>query len=404
MTTFVPPVDQTAPGLETRAPDGAFASQRTLFLGVAAVGLIASAVGWMTDSKQFYFSYLVAYVFVMGLCLGSMGFVLIQHLTRAGWSVVVRRVAENMMGASWILIPLFIPIAIGFDTLYHHWVHPDPSDTVLAGKAGFLNPTFWFIRVGIYFVIWLGISTWFRKKSIEQDQTGDPAISLKMTRVAAPCMVLFALSLTFASIDWLMTLDPHWFSTMFGVYIFAGAFLSTMAILPLILMSMQRKGLLAKAVTTEHYHDLGKLLFAFVVFWAYVSFSQFMLIYFANLPEETLFYRHRYVGAWGDVGLLLCLAHFAIPFMFLMSRHLKRGRATLQIAAVLMLVMHWIDMHWLVMPTHHAETMHLSWIDFVTVIGTVGLLMTVFYRNMASAPLLPERDPRLAESLKFNNA
>ena len=157
------------------------------------------------------------------------------------------------------------------------------------------------------------------------------------------------------------------------------------------------------SVTTEHYHDIGKLLFAFMVFWTYVAFSQYMLIYYANLPEETLFFRHRYVGTWGDIGLALCLAHFAIPFAFLMSRHMKRGRTTLAFAAVLMLVMHFIDMHWLVMPTHHTESMHLSWIDFVTVIGLFGLLMTVFYGNMGRTPLVPERDPRLKESLHFHN-
>ena len=298
---------------------------------------------------------------------------------------------------------LFIPLAIGAPDLYHHWWHAPAEDAVIAGKSGYLNPTFFYVRAVLYFVIWIGIATWFRRASIRQDETGDPAITLRMARVAAPCMFLFALSLTFAAVDWLMSLDPHWFSTIWGVYYFAGSFMCFMAVLALLLLWLQRGGHLAKAVTTEHYHDVGKLMFAFVVFWTYIAFSQYMLIWYANLPEETMWYQHHLAGNWESMGEFLMLGHFGIPFVFLMSRHIKRRKATLALAAVFLVTMHWIDMYWVVMPMHSHHGIHFSLLDLTATLGGLGVLLAVVLRNIQGSPLLPERDPRLAESLHFVN-
>ncbi|MEM7199910.1 MAG: hypothetical protein AAF628_06575 [Planctomycetota bacterium] len=412
MTTsaVAPPVETIAPGLQTRAPDGALGGARTILLGLGVVALGASAVGWFTDQKQFYFSWLVSFMFVLSLALGAMFFVLIQHLTRAGWSVVVRRVAENMMGAMPLMVLLFVPIGIGFATLYEHWVHAEhinPGeagfDEILYGKRKYLNTPFFFVRVVLYFVIWLGITAWFRGQSLKQDQSGDPAITQRMARVGAPCMFLFAVSLTFAAVDWMMSLDPHWFSTIWGVYYFAGSFMALNASLALLLLWMRGRGLLTAAVSTEHYHDVGKLMFAFVVFWTYIAFSQYMLIWYANLPEETWWYQHHLEGSWGAVGEWLMLGHFGIPFVFLMSRHIKRSRFTLGMGAVFLLGMHWIDLHWIVMPTLHREGLHLSWLDFSTLIGMVALFFWMVLGHLQRHPLIPERDPRLPESLHFVN-
>ncbi len=411
-TATVPPIETTAPGLVTRVPAGALASAQKLRLGIGAVALGASLIGLFLGAdarKQFYFSYLVAFMFALSIALGATAFVLIQHLTRAGWSVVVRRIAENVMGTLPWFVPLFVPIAIGYHDLWHHWVDADldPAspgyDAILAGKSAWLNVPFFFIRAAIYFAVWSFIATWFRNRSLEQDRTGDPALTLRMARVAAPMMLLFALATTFAAFDWLMSLDPHWFSTIWGVYFFAGGFLSFMAVLGILCMYLQSKGLLRGAVTREHYHDIGKLLFAFVVFWTYIAFSQFMLIWYANLPEETIFYRHRMHGSWLTVSQILAIGHFAIPFGFLMSRHIKRNTTTLAVAAGYMLVMHAIDLHWIVMPTLHAHGLHLSWLDFTTLLGVFALFLVLVLRNIQSTPLVPERDPRLAESLHFRN-
>ena len=415
MTTSatVPPVESVAPGLKTHVEPGGLAGAQKGLLGVGLIALGASLIPWFGGEEakhQFYFSYLVSYLFVLSIVLGSMFFVLVQHLSRAGWSVVVRRVAENVMGTMPFMAVLFLPIVIGYQDIYHHWVHAshinpgEPGfDPVLYHKRGYLNETFFLIRIGLFFAIWIGIATFFRKTSLKQDESGDPALTLRMARVAAPCMVLFALSVTFAAIDWMMSLDPHWFSTMWGVYFFAGCFLSAMALMALTLMWFRGKGLLSDAVTTEHFHDVGKFIFAFVVFWTYAAFSQYMLIWYANIPEETWWYHHHLEGNWGSIGEFLMIGHFFIPFAFLMSRHVKRARATLAIGAVFLLVMHWIDLHWIVMPSLHHHGMHLSWVDFSSLIGLFAIMFGLFLGNMRKAPILPVRDPRLAESLKFTN-
>jgi len=407
MTTSatVPPVESVAPGLKTRTDPGTFAGAQKALLGVGVLALAASFMSLLGEEarKQFFFSYLVSYLFVLSVILGSMFFVLVQHLSRAGWSVVVRRVAENMMGTMPIMVPLFLPIAFGYHTLYHHWVDAEPDDTVLAGKSSYLNVTFFFVRAALYFAIWIGIALYFRRTSLRQDENGDPALTLRMARVAAPCMLLFALSLTFAAVDWVMALSPHWFSTMWGVYFFAGCYVGWMATLGLTLMWMNRRGCLADAVTTEHYHDVGKLLFAFVVFWTYTAFSQFMLIWYANLPEETSWYHHHLHGSWNGIGETMMVGHFGIPFVFLMSRHVKRARGTLAVAACFMLVMHWLDLHWNVMPHLHHDGISPSWVDFTTPIGLACLVLCLFVSQVRRTPLLPLRDPRLKESLQFVN-
>jgi hypothetical protein len=262
---------------------------------------------------------------------------------------------------------------------------------------------FFFVRAALYFAIWVAIATWFRRTSLRQDENGDPALTLRMARVAAPCMLLFSLSITFAAVDWMMALDPHWFSTIFGVYYFAGTFLASMSLLALVLLWMRGKGVLADAVNTEHYHDVGKLMFAFVVFWTYIAFSQYMLIWYANLPEETMWYQHHLAGSWSAIGDLLIVGHFCVPFAFLLSRHIKRARGTLAVAAAFLLFIHWVDMHWIVMPTHHHHGMHLSWLDLATLVGVLATFLGVFVGSMQRAPLLPLRDPRLRESLDFMN-
>ncbi|MBK8980572.1 MAG: hypothetical protein IPM29_32110 [Planctomycetes bacterium] len=422
-----PPIDELAPGLVTRAREGDLSGSMRILIGLGVLGLGASLIGVLAGEEvrgQALFSYLVAYMFTLGIALGSLFFVMLQHITRAGWSVVVRRIAENMMALLWPWIPiLFLPLAIGYHDVWHHWAAAvtDPTaagyDHLLAGKASYLNAEFFLVRAAIYFAVWALLSRFFRNSSLAQDQNGDPGLSMRMARRASIGLLLFALSVTFAAFDWIMSLDPHWYSTIFGIVYFAGGVMAFFATLALLAMWIQRRGYLRNAISQEHYHDVGKLLFAFMVFWTYVSFSQYMLIWYANIPEETVWYAHRanthwdhgVTVPWGYVGATLAIGHFMVPFAFLMSRHMKRNRLTLAIAAVFLLVMHWFDMQYLIMPNlesadhvHH-HGMSLSWLDATTMVGMVALFLGLTVRNIASTPLIPERDPRLAESLRFHN-
>ncbi|MCC6782489.1 MAG: hypothetical protein IT457_06575 [Planctomycetes bacterium] len=408
-TTIAPTIEQVAPGVTTRVKAGDLQVPQKGLLALGALALVATLAGMFLsegESKRHAFhAYLVAYMFTLSLGLGSLFFVMVQQITRAGWSVVVRRTTENFMAVlfPWMAI-LFVPIALGIHELYE-WTHEDvvAKDELLTGKSGYLNPTFFFVRAVVYFVVWGGLATFFRRTSLKQDQTGDATLSLKMARVAAPGLLLFALTVTAAAIDWMMSLAPHWFSTMFGLIYFGGSVMTTMAMLIVVFSWLRTKGYLGQVITQEHYHDLGKLLFAFMVFWAYTSFSQYMLIWYANLPEETEWYQHRTHGGWQPIFVTLAIGHFLLPFGMLMSRNVKRHRLGLVVGAVLLIAMHWLDMQFQIMPGLHEHGMHVSWIDATALIGVLGLFLGLALKNVISAPLIPERDPRLAESLHFHN-
>lgn len=422
-----PSLQQIAPNLASRVKAGDLATAQ---MGLLAVGLALIGASWGKSlyygDHHFYFSYLVGYMGVLGICLCALFFTMLQHITRAGWSVTTRRLAENTMAAMPFMLLLFVPVVVGFEHLYHHWVHADPTDEVLAGKAAWLNSTFFFVRVAIYFVIWIGLAMFFRSASLKQDESGDPAISLRLARVAAPGILLFAFSITFAAFDWIMSLDPHWFSTIFGITYFAGAFMAFLAFTILMAKWLGTRGYLKEAINVEHYHDLGKLMFTFMVFWTYTNFSQYMLIWYANLPEETAWFAHRATDGWGAIGTILILGHFLIPFVFLLSRHVKRNSVTLSVGAIFLLIIHCIDMQYLILPSaghgHEAageghahapaegfsaqvgQYLHnVHWTDFACFIGLLSILAGLVVMNVRKTNLVPLRDPRLAESLHFEN-
>jgi hypothetical protein len=371
--------------------------------GIGILGLGASFALAPADPKQFYFSYMVAFMYFLALGLGCLFFVLIQFAARAGWSVIVRRIAELFMATLPVFAVLFIPIAFGMHDLFH-WTHEDvvANDKILAGKAGYLNTSFFFVRAAIYLLGWAGLALWYYRTSTRQDETGDHELTRKMQARSAPAIAFFALSVTFAAIDWIMSLDPHWYSTMFGVYYFAGAIVSAFSLLALFAILLQRSGLLGDGFTTEHLHDLGKLCFAFTVFWAYIAFSQYMLIWYANIPEETLWYEHRWTEGWKPWTVLLAVGHFAVPFFYLMPRTIKRIPAALAVGAVWTLFMEFVDLHFLIMPVHH-HGLHLTAVDFTTMIGVGGIFFAVFGWLLQRHATVPLKDPRLTESLAFEN-
>ena len=373
-------------------------------LGVGALALAVSLVLRTGDAKQFAFSWLVAFLFFLSLALGALFFVLIHFATQAGWGIVVRRLAENTMGTLPLFALLFVPVTLGMGELFP-WIHgiAEGKDHVLVGKAPYLNTSFFVGRAVFYFACWSAIALYYMRRSREQDATGSLAISVTLRRFSGPAIIVLALTQTFAAVDWIMSLNPYWYSTIFGVYWFAGSFVSFFAFLTLVVLALRRAGLMADVVGTEHFHDLGKLMFAFTVFWAYIGFSQYFLIWYGNIPEETIFFRQRAIGSWSSVSLLLAAAHFIVPFFFFMPRTVKRNPGLLAIGATWLILMHGVDLYWLVMPGVHPAGVSLGLLDVTTFLAVGGFFFSAVSFLMLGSPLVPVGDPRLPESLSFEN-
>jgi len=358
-----------------------------------------------------YHSYLVSFSFFLCITLGALFFVIIHHLTRAGWSTSLRRLAEGVSRNTILMALLALPIVLpeGAESLYK-WMHPDVVDghvdELIAAKSGWwLDYDLFVGRIAIYFAVWIGLTTLFHRLSTRQDRTGDPALSRTMGKITPVAILLFAITATAASIDFLMSLDAHWFSTIFGVYFFAGCVLSFHSFLALLTIWLQKNGRLEKAVNQEHLHDVGKMIFAFTVFWAYIAFSQYMLYWYSNIPEETGWYlRRQQIFGWGAWGFFLLFGHFVVPFLYLLSRHVKRRRATLALGAAWMLVVHWCDMYYLVMPNlNHGLVFPFTMLDVTIFLAMGGVFLASTAWILGRSPLIALRDPKLPEALAFHN-
>lgn len=386
---------------------------------LAAIGLGGSFSMMGEHPQEFWYAYLTALAIFIAFGLGGLFFVIIQHVTRAGWSIVVRRLAENVMITLPALSLLALPVVfMGTHELYE-WTHLDvvAADTMLSAKQPYLNEGFFTQRMLAYFGVWTLLSVLFYRWSTSQDDATGEAITKKahsMRWLSAPGVALFAISMTFFAFDALMSLDPHWFSTMFGVYYFAGIAVTSHAMLALLSVALRKSGYLQGVVTEEHNHSLGKLMFGFTVFFAYIGFSQYFLIWYANIPEETRWFAYRINGDFLYLSGLLAIGRFVIPFFFLVSRVIKRNSNTLMLAAIWILLMEFIDMYWLVQPVlvnHHAQhaehaealQMHLGALDILTVVGVGGVFLAVFGWALARKALIPVNDPRTQESLEFED-
>jgi len=377
---------------------------------VGVIGLAVAAMGWASDSHQFYFSYLIGWAFCLSIAVGAYFFVIIQHLTKARWSVVIRRIPETLMWSFPLLAVLGIPVLLGMHDLYH-WTHHDlfdpmseTYDPVIAGKEGYLNTPFFLARVAFYFLIWTWISFKLYTLSIRQDNDPDPSIPKLQRKYSAIGLGLGAVITAFASFDILMSLDPHWFSTIFGIYFFAGSFMTIMAVMILVAFFAQKGGMLSTQIKVDHFQDLGKFMFAFTVFWAYIGFSQYMLIWYGNLPEETVFYRHRLEHGWETYSAILLLGHFVVPFMLLIGRWAKRFLPYLATLAVWMLVMQWFDMFWIIKPVFGADHASISLYDIAAWFGLAGVFTAAFVYRFNRHATVPQNDPRLHKSLSFTNS
>jgi hypothetical protein len=392
-----------------RVSGGWARSWSMLCLGIGLALTAAGAIGFVTGGEEavlrFKFAYLAAFMFTLSVGLGALFFVLIQHVTGAKWSIVLRRICEQLMMTLPLSALLFVPILFWMHDLFP-WSRPEvmAADATLQAKAAYLNVPFFMIRAGVYFFVWIGLALLLKGKSLRQDRTGDPRIKLSMSRWSAPGILLFALTITFASFDWLMSLSPHWYSTIYGVYYFSGAVIASLAAMVLLAAVVVRSGDVGEAITTEHFHDLGKLLFGFVIFWAYIAFSQLLLIWMANLPEETRWFYDRWEApGWRAMSYFLVFGHFVFPFFYLLPRTIKRFRPALILGSVWMLAVHYIDMHYLVMPAFSPEHVSLSFREPLLGIGMLLLTISYAFHRMPKSALVPLRDPALGKSMAFQN-
>ena len=416
---------------------------------LAVAGLVAAlalAAGTGRTMQAFLFAYLTAFAFFLSITLGALFFVLMQHLTAAGWSVGVRRIAEQIAALMPVLFALVIPIlfsvALQKGTLYR-WALPlsaatpeavkaaeagepgaeEPEtaegaaqlkpelDSITLQKRKWLNPWFFILRVIIYFSIWTAMALWYRRRSIEQDRTKDPEATRRMQVFSGFCMLVLGLTLTGAAGDVLMSLDPHWYSTMWGVYYFAGSALVYFAVAIVAVYLLQKAGYLRKSITIEHYHDLGKYLFGFTFFWGYIAFSQYMLLWYANIPEEIAWFsRHgattvrQDVNGWSWVIVAILFGQLLIPFAGLLSRYPKRWVGVLLFWALWVIAFHVLDTIWIVMPEYRGPMTPLMVAVLIAAfIGVGGVMLAALVRNLSSASLRPVADPRLPESLAFQN-
>lgn len=383
-------------------------------LGTGTALLMTGAV----EAKAFAHAYLVAVVYFITLSLGALFFVQVQHLTRAGWSVTVRRLAEIVAAGLPFMALFLIPVVLGVlkgRTDLYVWADAAhvAGDALLRKKAAYLNPTFFAVRFGVYITAWAVFSRFFLRGSRLQDHDGSLEHSYTMQWVAAPATAVFALSATFFAFDFIMALEPSFYSTVFGVYMFAGGFMASLCTVTLLAKYLQRNGVLATSITREHFHDLGKLTFGFVFFWGYIAFSQYMLIWYGNIPEETQWFLRRQTDNWLWVSTGLLVGHLLLPFPGLLSRHVKRSSFGLAFWACWLLGMHYLDLYWLIMPSaasipgpHDSFTMQPPKFGLLEVslwVGMAGAFLLHFALRAQKMPLRPLRDPRLAESLAFEN-
>lgn len=374
--------------------------QKPLF-AVGIVALIASFVGYFLDHDQFFFSYLTSFSFYSSIALAALFFVMLQHLTRSHWSVVLRRIPESISANISIWAIFIIPVLLGMHSLYH-WTHADAvaQDPVLQGKEPYLNSTFFIIRQIIYFAVWGFLGWRMHRKSVEMDKTGDWGLQTLLRRTSGPGIFIFTITLAFASFDWLMSLDPHWYSTIFGVYFFAMAFQSMFAVLILAVVFLWRKGLLKNTLQKSHLYDLGVQLFGFTVFYAYIAFSQFLLIYYASLPEETVWFLERFNGGYQYLAYFYLFGRFVIPFIVLLPKKTKSNPAIVSTIAGLILVSHLVELYWIVMPVLNHHGFHFSWMTIASFLGLGGIFLGLFFNTFSKEQMIPVNDPDIEESLR----
>jgi hypothetical protein len=387
------------PASSYRPPDGIAAVAWPAFL-VGSAALVLTAAGGLANPAQFFRSYLVAYLYWLSIPLGCSGIAMLHHLSRGAWGLMIRRVLEAAARTLPLTALLFAPLLFGLPSLYA-WARPGAAreDPTLAHQALYLNVPFFIARAALYFGLWCVFSALLDRMSRRQDETGDPRLSRRMQMISAPGLAIYCLAATFASIDWLMSLDTHWYSTIYGFYFVGGQAVSALAFVILVARYLAGRRPMSDVLRPVHFHDYGKLLLTFVVLWAYFAVSQLIIIWQGNLAGEITWYRGRLLGGWRFVSLVLALLHFALPFLLLLSRDLKRNAARLSGVALLLLLMRFVDLYWLAAPAFSPDRVALHWLDVAAPVALGGIWISLFARELGKRPLLPVNDPFLPEAL-----
>ncbi len=369
-------------------------------LGVGGVGALLTLLGAFVDPGRFFHAYLVAYVYWLGLGLGCLGVVMIYHLTGGGWGIAIRRLLEAGAGTLPYMAVLFLPLVFGLHHLYE-WTHTEAvvADPVLSKKVAYLNIPFFLARAVVYFGAWLALGHYLDRWSGEQDRTGDPALVVKLRKLSGGGIVLYAFTMTFAAFDWVMSLQPHWFSTIFGMLFIAGQGLGALAIVVVFASRLSVREDFGPVLAPTILNDVGNLLLAFVMIWAYLSFSQLLIIWSGNLPEEITYYLHRISGGWSVVATALAAFYFFLPFLVLLGRRNKRQLQRLALIAVGLLVARLIDVFFMIAPVFYKDRLQLHWLDIAAVAALGGIWLTLFAWRLERRPLLAPNDPELEPAL-----
>jgi len=373
--------------------------QRRLLVA-AGGGAVLSAIGLLLNSTQFLQSYLMAYMLWLGVTLGCLALGMVHQLSGGAWGVVLRRPIGAASRVLPVLTALFLPIALGMRRLYS-WTDAArvAGSELLQHKHLYLNIPFFLARAALYFAVWNLIAYYLNAWSLQQDRNPDPRIARRMQQLSGGGLVAYGITITFASFDWLMSLEPDWFSTMYGALIIGGQGLSSMAFLIVIVAWLSRRAPLDRIVVPAHFHDLGNLLLAFVMLWAYFSFSQYLIIWAGNLPLEISWYQHRVDTGWSIIGIGLIVFHFAVPFVLLLSRAMKRVTASIVKVAVLVLLVRVVDLFWLVAPAFHQQAVWVSWLDVALPLSLGALWLGCFFWQLRGRAILPVHDPEFDETL-----
>lgn len=370
--------------------------------GLFGLGLVIAVLAYFTDPTRAAYNNLIVLMFLTSIGLGSLFMIGIEYLMGAVWSVPFRRVME-VLAAVLIILPIVaIPVYLNMHDMYH-WTHHDvvAADKILKSKEPYLNMEFFTIRIAVFFLLWIAFYFMITSNSRKQDKTGDQALTTRNIRLSAIFMPVFAVTLTFASIDWLMSLEPHWFSTMYGVYYFSGTILAAIAAGTFIIIKMDENGYFVKGINKDHYYALGALLFAFINFWAYIAFSQYMLYWYANMPEETFWFLDRWEGSWVYASVFLMIVHFVVPYFGLLSQPSKSNPKVLKFMALWILFAHIVDLFLLVMPTYSKEGVPFGWMEIGFPILAVGLVIVVFATLYKKMNMMPVGDPKFKRGINF---
>ena len=376
-----------------------------LGLGLLVIGIVLGVLSFFVDHSRAVFNYLLSYAFLISIGVGALFLIALEYVAGADWSVPIRRVVEFFAAIVPFLAILVIPLLFNIHDIFH-WSHADivAEDKVLQGKAPYLNIPFFIIRVFLFIGLWSLFYYLFTRNSKKQDLSGDQLLTKKNIKLSAIFIPLFAVTITLTSVDFLMSITPHWFSTIFGVYFFSGSVVAALAAVTLATVLLKEKGFLHPRITNDHLYSLGGLMFAFVNFWAYIAFSQFLLIWYANLPEETFWFIQKWHGSWAIFSIALIVIQFLVPYIVLVSQPSKMNPKTLKFISVWLLFAHLFDLFWLVMPSIPSLSggYVFSWIDLVFPISVVGIVLLVFNLKAKKENLVPIGDPKLKRGLDFH--